>query len=95
MNMDLVTNHWDMLQLLSYSALGAKVKVERVPDRKEDTSGFRKYTLFIEGAHPGYMVSQTNVYALPCSSQAIQKQVKETLAKMQETVRKQRASLSS
>ena len=95
MNMDLVTNHWDMLQLLSYSALGAKVKVERIPDRLEDTSAFRKYTLSIEGIHPGLMVSQTNVYALPCSSYAIQKQVKEILAKMHETVKKQRASLSS
>lgn len=95
MNMDLVTNHWDMLQLLSYTALGAKVTVERIPEQKESTAAFRKYTLSIEGVHPGSVVTQTNVYALPCSSEMIQKHVKETLAKMHEVVRNQRASVSS
>jgi hypothetical protein len=95
MNMQLVTNHWDMLQLLTYSALGAKVQVDKLPQNKEDTSNFRKYTISIEGIHPGLVVSQTHIYGLPCSPEAIQKQIKVILLDLHKTAEKQRATLSS
>lgn len=84
-----------MLQLLTYSALGAKVQVDKLPQKQEDTSNFRKYTVSIEGIHPGLAVSQTNVYGLPCNPESVQKQVKLILTDLQTIVQKQRALLCS